>query len=609
VRNSIQVARVSAAATTFLVLAAVVVLFVWNRVAVEIVAIGSALSLYFTGVLTLEQALAGFGNATVVFIATLFVVSEGLDATGVTTWAGQELNARAGKSRARLLILMMALVAFLTEIFSLNGAVAALLPVVVLMAVRRGPPSQLLLPLVFAAHAGSLLTLTGTPVNVLLSNVAEESGYAAFGFFEFALVGIPLLAGTMAIVLLFGERLLPHRRTRVVPSDLSAHARTLMQQYALTDGPFRLTVQSRSPCIGRSPAAVDLSEYPGVTLVGAQTHHGSEGADVDALEPNDVLIVRGNADDVRRLSVDQGLSLNLAAIDKSGDRLFTAKSGVAEIVIPPRSDLIGDRVFPGMTSASGDLVILAIQRRGADVTGETSLAAGDTLLVRGTWSALDERVGHPDILVVDAPDVVRRRTAPLGPRAWAAIAVLAGMVVLLATNALPEVVAGLLAAGAMVVLRLVTVEQAYKAISWTTVILVAAMMPLSTAMRESGAAETIAVGLVQAVGNAGPYALLVGVFFLTASLGQLISNMATALIVSPIALSAAAGIGVSARPLLMTIAVAAAASFLTPVATPVNLMVKNPGGYRFGDYWKLGLPLLLWFLVVSIVLVPVFWAF
>jgi di/tricarboxylate transporter len=183
------------------------------------------------------------------------------------------------------------------------------------------------------------------------------------------------------------------------------------------------------------------------------------------------------------------------------------------------------------------------------------------------------------------------------------------MVVLLATNALPEVVAGLLAAGAMVVLRLVTVEQAYKAISWTTVILVAAMMPLSTAMRESGAAETIAVGLVQAVGNAGPYALLVGVFFLTASLGQLISNMATALIVSPIALSAAAGIGVSARPLLMTIAVAAAASFLTPVATPVNLMVKNPGGYRFGDYWKLGLPLLLWFLVVSIVLVPVFWAF
>jgi di/tricarboxylate transporter len=135
------------------------------------------------------------------------------------------------------------------------------------------------------------------------------------------------------------------------------------------------------------------------------------------------------------------------------------------------------------------------------------------------------------------------------------------------------------------------------------------MMPLSTAMRESGAAETIAKTLVHAVGDAGPYALLIGLFLLTASLGQLISNMATALIVSPIAISAATGVGVSARPMLMTIAVAAAASFLTPVATPVNLMVLNPGGYRFGDYWKLGLPLLLWFLVVSVVLVPLFWPF
>jgi di/tricarboxylate transporter len=599
----------SHAATTFLVLAVVVVLFVWNRLAVELVAIGSALALYFTGVLTLEQILSGFGNATVVFIATLFVVSEGLDATGVTTWAGQELNTRAGESRSRLLVLMMALVAFLTALISLNGAVAALLPVVVLMAVRRGPPSQLLLPLVFAAHAGSLLTLTGTPVNVLLSNVAVDAGYAHFGFFEFAYVGIPLLLGTMAIVLLFGEKLLPNRHARVAPSDLSAHARTLMQQYALTDGPFRLTVQSSSPCLGQAPASLDLSKYPGVTLVGAQTHRGSDRADVNALEPLDVLVVRGKADDVRRFSADRGLSLHSASIDESGDRLFTAESGVAEIVIPPRSNLIGDRVFPGMLSDSGDLVILAIQRHGKDVTKETSLAAGDTLLARGTWSALDRRLGGPDVLIVDQPDLVRRRTTPLGARAWTAILVLIGMVLLLATNALPEVVAGLLAACAMIVLRLVTLEQAYKAISWTTVILVAAMMPLSAAMRESGAAEMIARTLVQAVGNAGPYALLVGLFLLTASLGQLISNMATALIVSPIAISAATGLGVSARPLLMTIAVSAAASFLTPVATPVNLMVQHPGGYRFGDYWKLGLPLLLWFLVVSVVLVPLFWPF
>ena len=598
----------SDAATTFLVLAAVVALFVWNRLAVEIVAIGSALALFASGILTLDQTLAGFGDPTVVFIATLFVVSEGLDATGVTTWAGQELNARAGTSRARLLILTMILVAVLTALISLNGAVAALLPVVVLMAVRHGPPSQLMMPLVFAAHAGSLLTLTGTPVNVLLSNIAEEAGVGGFGFFEFALVGIPLLAGTIAIIVLFGERLLPYRNPRVISADLSAHARTLMQQYALTRAPFRLEMQPRSLWLGLSPAALDLRGYASVTLVGVQAH-GTSGAEdsVTALGTDDVLIVRGDEDDVRRLAADKGLVVRSTPIE--GDTLFTSERGVAEVVIPPRSDLIGERVFPGMASTDGDLVLLAVQRRGTDVTKEVTLAAGDTLVVRGTWDALGRRASSPDVLVVDSPDLVRRRTAPLGPKAWTAIAVMAAMVILRATKALPEAVTGLLAAGAMIVLGLVSVDQAYKAISWTTVILVAAMMPLATAMRETGAAATIAGGLVQAVGAGGPYALLVGLFVLTATLGQLISNMATALIVSPIALSAAASLGVSARPVLMTIAIAAAASFLTPVATPVNLMVQAPGGYRFGDYWKLGLPLLLWFLVVAVVFVPVFWRF
>jgi di/tricarboxylate transporter len=171
------------------------------------------------------------------------------------------------------------------------------------------------------------------------------------------------------------------------------------------------------------------------------------------------------------------------------------------------------------------------------------------------------------------------------------------------------VVAGLLAACAIVLLGVLSVEQSYRAISWTTVILVAGMIPLSTAMQESGAAAKLADGLVQIVGDAGPYALLVGLFVLTATLGQLISNMATALIVIPVAVSAAADMDVSAKPVLMSVTVAAAASFLTPVATPANLMVMGPGGYRFGDYWKLGLPLLVLFGVVATLLVPVFWSF
>jgi di/tricarboxylate transporter len=514
---------------TFLVLAAVVVVFIWDRVPVAIVALGVALSLWATGVLDLDQALAGFGDPTVVFIASLFVVSEGLEAAGVTSWAGQELIARVGESRTRLVVLTMLLVAALTALISVNGSVAALAPVAVVTAVRLGrPPSQLLLPVAFAAHAGSLLLLTGTPVNIIVSDAADEAGVGRFGFFEFALVGVPLLVGTIVIVVAFGERLLPHRSGRTVSRDFSDHARTLVEQYELDDAP---------------------------------------GA------------------------------------------LLTRRSGVAEVVVPPRSGLIGELAFPGMVTDSGDLVVLAIQRKGEDLAGDSELAVGDTLLLQGAWGALDRHLDDPDVLVVDKPELVRREAVPLGRGSKRAIGVLVGMVILLATGAVPPAAAGLLAAGAMVLLGVLTIEHAYRGISWTTIILVGGMISLSTAMTETGAAAKLADGLVRVVGDAGPHALLVGLFLLTAVLGQLISNMATALIVIPVALSAAADMDVSAKPVLMAVAVSAAAAFLTPVATPANLMVMGPGGYRFGDYWKLGLPLLALFGVVAILVVPLFWSF
>ena len=263
-----------------------------------------------------------------------------------------------------------------------------------------------------------------------------------------------------------------------------------------------------------------------------------------------------------------------------------------------------------MVTESGDLVVLAVQRNGEDVGPEdTTLAIGDTLLLQGTWDALDRNLVDPGVLVVDAPEHIRRQAVPFGPGAKRAIGVLAGMVVLLSTGLVPAAVAGLLAGCAMVLLRVLTVEQAYRGISWTTVVLVGGMISLSTSMVETGTAETLADGLVRIVGDAGPYALLLGLFLLTATLGQLISNMATALIVIPIAISAVADMNVSAQPVLMAVAVSAVASFLTPVATPANLMVMEPGGYRFGDYWKLGLPLLVLFGAVAVLLVPNFWPF
>jgi di/tricarboxylate transporter len=417
----------------------------------------------------------------------------------------------------------------LTALISVNGSVAALLPVAAVMALRlRMSPSQLLMPLAFGAHAGSLLALTGSPVNVIVSEAAGDAGVGRFGFFEFALVGLPLLVGTIAIVVLLGERLLPDRKARTTTRDFGSLARTLVDQYSLEHDP---------------------------------------------------------------------------------DDLVGRRSGVAEVVVPPRSGLIGEAVFPGEVTSSGDLVILAIQRRGEDLQGETTLAAGDTLLFQGGWAALEYHLDDPDVLVVDEPALVRRQAVPLGPGGAQALVVLGGMVVLLAGGFVPPAVAGLLAAGGMILSGVLTVEQAYRGVAWTTVILVAGMIPLSTAMVASGAAETLAEHLVDLVRDAGPYALLAGLVLLTFALGQLISNMATALIVIPIAVSAADDLDVSPKPVLMAVCVAAAASFLTPVATPANLMVMAPGGYRFGDYWKLGLPLLALFGAVAVLLVPVIWSF
>lgn len=598
-------------AITFAIVAGVIVLFISNRIPVVLVAIGTALALYGTGVLKLAELLAGFGDPAVIFIASLFVVSAGLDATGVTAWAGQLLVAWAAQSRVRLLVLTMLLVALLTALISINGAVAALLPVVVVMATRVGrSPSQLLMPLAFSAHAGSLLALTGTPVNVLVSEAAAHAGLAPFGFFEFAIVGVPLLLGTIAIVVFFGQRLLPERKGRTIPADLSKHARTLVEQYRLDDGLFRLRVRSHSPYVGSPPNVVDLADYAGVSLITIQASDGSGPLLRAKLNEGDILIVRGSAEAVGALASDKVLAFRDDNVAEVADTLFNRTSGLAEVVIPPRSGMVGQPVFPGMITSSGDLVILAIQRRGENLgSNEAVLAAGDTLLLQGTWNALDEHLDDPDVLVVDSPELIRRQAIPLGTGAKEAIAVLFVMVLLLATGLVPSVIAGLVAACAMVLLRVLTVEQAYRAVNWTTVILVGAMMPLSTAMKNTGAADLMATTLIHLIGNAGPYALLAGLFVLTAILGQLISNTATALIMIPIAMAAATEMGVSPRPVLMSIAVASAAAFLTPIATPVNLMVMGPGGYRFGDYWKLGLPLLLLFFVVATFFVPAFWNF
>ena len=269
----------SEAALTLLTLAGVVVLFVTNKVPVEIAAVGSALVLYGLGIITLSEAFAGFADPAVLLIAGLFVVSEGLDATGVTTWLGQAVVARAGSSSRRLLLLLMLLAAAMTAVIGLNGTIAALLPMTLVVAMRRSMlPSRLLMPVAFAGGAGSLLLLTGTPVNVVVSEAAANYAGGEFGFAEFALVGVPLVVGTLLIVLLLGDRLVPRRTSDDLPPDLSGHAGTLVS-------PLRAG-RRRAPAGGGGLGPGGLASDPrgGLGLPGSPLGHGARRRDRPALD-------------------------------------------------------------------------------------------------------------------------------------------------------------------------------------------------------------------------------------------------------------------------------------------------------------------------------------
>ena len=596
---------------TLLILVLAVVVFVWNRLPVGIVALGVALALWATGVLTVEQIFAGFGSPTLVLIASLFVVAEGLDAAGITTWAGQQVIAHAGESQTRLLVYTMLTGALLSALITPNGAAAALVPMVVVLAVRMAmAPSRLLMPLAFSAHAGSLLVLTGTPINVLVSQAAIDAGFSGFRFFEFARAGVPLVLGTMLIVVLLGPRLLPERTAKTLPRDLSRLPQALLRDYIGEADLARLRVEPASSLVGLPASKVDLGAFTGLHLIGVQDSSGHPLTGT-ALPPGAILVVRGQPDTIARFAAQYGLSAGGGPGERSAALgLVSRQYGVAEVIVTPRSAYVDDTVFPGMVTESGRLVILAAQRHGETLgPQEMTLRAGDSLLLQGTWAALDEQTRDPNVLLVDDPDAIRRQTVPLGPRAVPALAILGVMVALLTTGVVPAAVAGLLAAIAMVLLGVVTVEQAHRAMSWTTLILVAGMIPLSTAITQTGAADLIAGTIVGLVGDAGPYAILLGLFLIAAVLGQLISNTATALILIPIALSIAKETSISPLPLLMGVNVASAAALLTPVATPANMMVMGPGGYQFGDYAKLGLPLMLLYLVVAVFLVPFWWPF
>jgi len=591
--------------TTFVILGVTIVLFIWGRWSADLVALLSLLALALSGVIDTRDAVAGFGNPTVVMIAALFVVGEGLSRTGVTGWGGKKLLEAARGSRIRLLVVVMAGTACLSAFISNTGTVATLLPAVVAAAWAVGSvPSKYLMPLAFAANTGGLLTLTGTPPNIVVAQTLEQSGLRPFSFFEYALIGAPLLIAAVAYMALVGHRILPSRSEDERPIDAAADLADLAAAYSLGENQFRLRVRASSSLIGKTVMDAALGPTYGAPVLRIE---GRETATDAVLREDDVLVVRAPHDIIDTLMHELGLSLQPPA--DAPDEFVSRELGLAEVIPTPRSEYLGRRMALGQISERFPVQLLAVRRRGKPVVDrDLTLEFGDSLLVRGTWEGIGElQKDRRNFIVVGTPEAMASEVAGLGPRAGVAVAALVGMVVLMVTGVVSTVIAALMAAAAMILGGCLSTREAYRSISWSSVVLIAAMIPMGRALETTGGASVIAEGLVSTLGDLSPVALMAGIFLLTTGFSQVINNTATAVLVAPIVIQAAVGLGVSPHPLLMIVAVAASTAFLTPIGTTTNIMVFSPGGYRFTDYVKVGLPLMLIFLAVTLVLVPVIW--
>ncbi|HWL79151.1 SLC13 family permease [Microbacterium sp.] len=594
---------------TVAVLIVAIVAFASGRVPAAVVALGVALALWATGVLTLPEALAGFANPTVMFIASLFVVGEGLEATGVSARVGRFVVERAGTSLARPLVILMVIQSMLSAVLSVSGAVATMLPVAMIIATRLAvPPSRFLMPMLFATHAGSMLVLTGTPVNVIVSELAAQETGAPFGFFDFAIAGVPLVVGTVLLTVLLRRRLLPDRSASTPPRDLLAHTDALVGSMTRSSRVVQFEVSAGSPLVGRPWAGALAPDETGMRMLVVRDSSGRPKPPESLLAVGDMIAVRASEPALER--IESRFGLTEARRGSGATALVDAYAGIAEFVVAPRSRLVGREAFPGMLVGGGELVVLAIHRDGAEPDdASVALEIGDVLVLHGPWDALDRVGSDRDLLVVEDPAAIRRQVAPIGRRGWVAVGILVAMVVALASDLVPMAVGALLAAGALIVLRIVPVERAFRAISWSTVILVAGLIPISTAFTVTGLDAMIGSAVVTFVGPAGPLGALLALCLVVLILGQVISNTATVLIVAPVAVSVASLLDVSVLPFLMAITVVAAAAVLTPVATAPNLVIQEAGNYRFADFTRFGAPFAVLYLAVAVGIVPLVWSF
>lgn len=608
---------------TLIILFVAAALFVSGRIRSDLVAICAALSLVLTGVLTPEEALSGFSNPIVIMMAGLFIVGGGIFSTGLAKKAGGYILGLAGRDENKLLVLVMAATAFVGAFVSNTGTVALMLPIVVSMAKGAGlSPSRLLMPLAFAGSMGGMLTLIGTPPNLIVRDALANAGYEPLTFFSFTPVGIVCIVVGIAVLLPLSRRFLNKDKGGTQASQKGKTLAELAKEYGLTENLVCLKVGKTSAAVGRTVKELDVHGRYRLTVIEMRriTAGGNKllkrvtqyaVADVP-LEDGDVLYATGEKEAAVRFASEQGLKI--VAQDKKEKKLRFYDVGMAEILLMPTSRLINNTVGDAHFREQYGVNVLGIRRRDQYYLSgikDMRLHANDIILIQGAWKSISG-LDREDAWVVLGQPLEQAARVTLDYKAPMAAFIMFLMVIVMAVDSIPIApVTAVVAAAVLMIFSgcLRNMEAAYKTINWESIILFGAMLPMSTALEKTGTSELISHSLVGTFGNYGPYALLAAIYVATSLLTFFISNTVTAVLMAPIALAAATQQGVSAVPMLMAVTVAASMCFASPFSTPPNALVMSAGSYLPMDYVKVGLPLQLAIALVMIVVLPLLFPF
>jgi di/tricarboxylate transporter len=595
-----------------LLLAAAIVMFAINKPRLDAVALIMLTALPFTGVLTMGEALAGFSDSNIVLIAALFVIGAGLVRTGVAQRLGDWLIAKAGRSEIRLIVLLMVVVCGLGATMSSTAVTAIFIPVALRIAQSTGiGPSRLMMPLSVAALISGMTTLVATAPNLVVNGELERHGVEGFRFFSFTPFGLPILA--LGIVYMsFARRWLAAGHEAKAETSRRPSLTDWIEEYRLADREYRLRVTDRSPLVGKTLEELNLRGASGVNIVAVErdrkfSRECLQPTAKTELKAGDILLIDLLARDTNFEALRQ--QLGLEAMQLSG-AYFTDRSqeiGMAEVILPPSSELIGDTVVGARFRTRFGLTVLGL-RRGL-VAHERpplidELKLGDTLLLIGPWKNIERLQSDTRDLVIIKLPVELDEVLPVPGKAPHALICLAFVVGLMVSGLIPNVQAALIGCLLMGLLGCVDLSSAYRSIDWKTIVLIVGMLPFSIALQRTGGVDLAADALRDLTGGAGDRVVLATLFAITALLGMFISNTATAVLMAPIAVALAKEMHASPYPFAMIVALAASTAFMTPVSSPVNTLVVSPGNYTFADFVRVGVPFSVIVLLVCVILVP-----